>query len=183
MSIEEEALSKGLSWPWTPHCALFGVGLRTVPWPSALSYTKCIGQVISAELILGGGAFYPALPLPISCDTALALERQALKCLRFARTQLSYFEQNYLFLSIFFKWTSVFVHILNEIRVQIHKITRFCPYFCSNAQNYPFWSIFLFRWPKLSVLLHFWIFFSEKQHFYVICVKWTIFPKSIDIIV
>ena len=105
------------------------------------------------ELWRGGGDFDPALPLPISCETALALECQALKCLRFARTRL-YFDP---FLSFLWK-LSVFVHIfqMNEIiRVQMHKITRFCPYFCSNAQNYPFWSIFLFRWPKLSVLLHF----------------------------
>ena len=99
--------------------------------------------------------FEPALPLPISCETALALERQALKCLRFARTWL-YFEQNnpfcpYFsnerpFLSIFltklsvFKCTKlpVFVHIF----VQMHKITRFDRFFCSDDPNYPFCSIF-----------------------------------------
>ena len=69
-------------------------------WYSALSYSKSIGQVILVDCRGGGGGgvvnFDPALPLPISCETALALVSRVVWTTPF-RKNSALFNENYPF--------------------------------------------------------------------------------------
>ena len=59
-----------------------------------------------------------------------------------------------------------------SVFVLFNEIIRFCPYFsnernypCSNAQNYPFLSIFLFKCTKLPVLIDFFVQMTQIIRF------------------